>query len=98
MAAVIISPVLAGLAVGLGVPILLAYVYGVVPISLCRSGGCGLTTSSSGVKIDIDEDNESIEPSAIITHHGLTRQSTRSNGIFQNLFSLVEMDETVAHF
>ncbi len=37
-------------------PILLCYVYGVVPIALCRSEGCGVTTSSSGVKIDIDED------------------------------------------
>lgn len=43
---VIISPILAGLAVGIGVPILLFYVYGVVPVSLCRSGGCG--GSSSG--------------------------------------------------
>ena len=41
---------------GIGVPILLAYVYGVVPISLCRSGGCGVrTTDSGGVRIDIDE-------------------------------------------
>lgn len=71
---------MAGLAVGLGVPILLAYVYGVVPISLCRSGGCGLTTSSSGVKFDFDEDNDSYEPTAIITHKRLTRNSTRSNG------------------
>ncbi|CAH0552562.1 unnamed protein product [Brassicogethes aeneus] len=41
LASVIISPILAGLAVGIGVPILLFYVYGVVPVSLCRSGGCG---------------------------------------------------------
>ncbi|VEN35448.1 unnamed protein product [Callosobruchus maculatus] len=41
MASVLISPILAGLAVGIGVPILLFYVYGVVPVSLCRSGGCG---------------------------------------------------------
>lgn len=32
---------MAGLAVGIGVPILLFYVYGVVPVSLCRAGGCG---------------------------------------------------------
>jgi len=80
VAAIIISPVLAGLAVGLGVPFLLAYVYGVVPISLCRSGGCGsLTTSTSGVRFDFDEDAESLEPSAVITHKRLARQSTRSN-------------------
>lgn len=43
---------------GIGVPILLAYVYGVVPISLCRSGGCGVSTSASGVRIEFDEENE----------------------------------------
>ncbi|CAF0933786.1 unnamed protein product [Adineta steineri] len=41
---VIASPVIAALAVGIGVPILLAYVYGVIPISLCRTGGCGVGT------------------------------------------------------
>jgi len=41
---------------GVGVPILLSYVYCVVPISLCRSGGCGVsTTNSGGVRIDFDE-------------------------------------------
>ncbi|KAG7309696.1 hypothetical protein JYU34_004189 [Plutella xylostella] len=40
-AALIVSPLVAGLAVGIGVPILLFYVYGVVPVSLCRAGGCG---------------------------------------------------------
>lgn len=43
---VLISPILAGLAVGIGVPILLFYVYGVVPVSLCRSGGCGGSSSA----------------------------------------------------
>ncbi|CAH0672848.1 unnamed protein product [Chilo suppressalis] len=40
-AALVVSPLVAGLAVGIGVPILLFYVYGVVPVSLCRAGGCG---------------------------------------------------------
>ncbi|CAH2223127.1 E3 ubiquitin- ligase RNF19B [Pelobates cultripes] len=36
---------------------MLAYVYGVVPISLCRGGGCGVTTANGkGVKIDFEED------------------------------------------
>ena len=48
---------IAALAVSIGVPILLAYVYGVVPISLCRSEGCGVSTSRKGVKIDVDEDD-----------------------------------------
>lgn len=43
---------------GIGVPILLAYIYGVVPVSLCRSGGCGVTTSASGVRIEFDEEAE----------------------------------------
>lgn len=38
---------------------MLAYVYGVVPISLCRSGGCGVSTSNSGgVRIDFDDEND----------------------------------------
>jgi E3 ubiquitin-protein ligase RNF19A len=56
VSSIILSPFLAGLAVSIGVPILLCYVYGVVPIALCRSEGCGVSTSGTGVKIDIDED------------------------------------------
>lgn len=38
-------------------PIMLAYVYGVVPLSLCRNGGCGVGAGSSGVDLnDIDDD------------------------------------------
>ncbi|XP_012530836.1 E3 ubiquitin-protein ligase RNF19A [Monomorium pharaonis] len=57
-ASVLVSPVLAGLAVGIGVPILLFYVYGVVPVSLCRSGGCGVSTSGTGVRFEFDDENE----------------------------------------
>lgn len=57
-ASVLVSPVLAGLAVGIGVPILLFYVYGVVPVSLCRSGGCGVSTNGTGVRFDFDDENE----------------------------------------
>jgi hypothetical protein len=49
---VLVSPVLAGLAVGIGVPILLFYVYGVVPVSLCRSG--------AGVSFVYDDDDNDI--------------------------------------
>ncbi|XP_064078819.1 E3 ubiquitin-protein ligase RNF19B-like isoform X2 [Macrobrachium nipponense] len=59
-ASVVISPVLAGLAVSIGVPILLAYVYGVVPISLCRSGGCGVSTSGGEVRIAFDDENDMV--------------------------------------
>ncbi|XP_041089831.1 E3 ubiquitin-protein ligase RNF19B [Polyodon spathula] len=54
---VIASPVVAAVSVGIGVPIMLAYVYGVVPISLCRRGGCGVSRANgTGVKIEFDED------------------------------------------
>eukprot|EP00057_Strongylocentrotus_purpuratus_P003420 XP_003726613.1 PREDICTED: E3 ubiquitin-protein ligase RNF19A [Strongylocentrotus purpuratus] len=56
---IIVSPVIAALTVGIGVPIMLAYVYGVVPVSLCRSGGCGVITGySGGVRIALDEEND----------------------------------------
>ncbi|GCB75196.1 E3 ubiquitin-protein ligase RNF19B [Scyliorhinus torazame] len=55
---VIASPVIAAVSVGIGVPIMLAYVYGVVPVSLCRGGGCGVSTANGkGVKIEFDEDD-----------------------------------------
>ncbi|GFS10853.1 E3 ubiquitin-protein ligase RNF19A-like, partial [Elysia marginata] len=44
---------------GLGVPALLVYVYGVVPVSLCRTQGCGVTTNTSGVRFEFDEQGES---------------------------------------
>lgn len=52
---VLVAPVLAAFAVAIGVPILLFYVYGVVPVSLCRAG-CGVSTSRDGFKFDIDEE------------------------------------------
>uniref|UniRef100_A0A8C4XHX1 RBR-type E3 ubiquitin transferase n=1 Tax=Erpetoichthys calabaricus TaxID=27687 RepID=A0A8C4XHX1_ERPCA len=55
---VVASPVIAAVSVGIGVPIMLAYVYGVVPISLCRGGGCGVSRGNGkGVKIEFDEDD-----------------------------------------
>lgn len=49
------APLLASLAVAIGVPILLFYVYGVVPVSLCRSSGCGVSATTAGVRLDLDE-------------------------------------------
>jgi len=45
------APVLAALAVAVGVPVLLAYIYGVVPVSLCRAGG-----GCDGVNEEDEED------------------------------------------
>ena len=56
---VVVSPVVAAVTVGIGVPIMLAYVYGVVPISLCRSGGCGVSAGNGkGVRIEFDDEND----------------------------------------
>lgn len=41
-----------------GIPILLAYVYGVVPVSLCRSGGCGSSSDADKVKVEFEDANE----------------------------------------
>uniref|UniRef100_A0A8C1QB06 RBR-type E3 ubiquitin transferase n=1 Tax=Cyprinus carpio TaxID=7962 RepID=A0A8C1QB06_CYPCA len=55
---IITAPVIAAVSVGIGVPIMLAYVYGVVPISLCRGGGCGVSRGKGrGVRIDFNEDD-----------------------------------------
>lgn len=35
---------------------MLAYVYGVVPFSLCRNGTCGMAASKSGVRLDADDE------------------------------------------
>lgn len=40
MMSMFVSPVIAAVTVGVGVPLMLTYVYGVVPMSLCRSGWC----------------------------------------------------------
>ncbi|CDQ65149.1 unnamed protein product [Oncorhynchus mykiss] len=55
---IVTAPVIAAVSVGIGVPIMLAYVYGVVPISLCRGGGCGVSRGKGrGMRIDFDEDD-----------------------------------------
>uniref|UniRef100_A0A0K0FL72 RBR-type E3 ubiquitin transferase n=1 Tax=Strongyloides venezuelensis TaxID=75913 RepID=A0A0K0FL72_STRVS len=70
---VIASPVLAVMAVGVGVPVLLAYVYGVVPLSICRNGDCGggrnvdeddeLSMASDNIMDLFDDDFESVSKS-----------------------------------
>ena len=60
---ILVSPMLAALTVGVGVPIALGYIYGVVPISLCRSGGCASVTTlrnGRGVNLEFDTDGEMV--------------------------------------
>jgi hypothetical protein len=52
----IVSPVLAVLTLGVGIPVAIAYVYGVVPLSLCRNGGCGGGESVSDTPYGEEED------------------------------------------
>jgi E3 ubiquitin-protein ligase RNF19A len=53
----IVSPFVAAIVVGIGVPVMLTYVYGVVPLTLVRSGVCGLSTTASGVRIQVNEEH-----------------------------------------
>lgn len=56
---------------------MLAYVYGVVPISLCRGGGCGVSTANGkGVKIEFDEDDGPITGKVISLHSFITTRKT----------------------
>lgn len=55
LGSMLISPVLAGLAVAIGVPILLFYVYGVVPVSLCRAGCDAANNREDDNDFTIDE-------------------------------------------
>lgn len=55
---------------------MLAYVYGVVPISLCRGGGCGVSRGKGrGVRIDFDEDDGPITGE----HQGIHQPAVRSD-------------------
>uniref|UniRef100_A0A674CEG7 RBR-type E3 ubiquitin transferase n=1 Tax=Salmo trutta TaxID=8032 RepID=A0A674CEG7_SALTR len=77
---VIVSPVVAAVTVGIGVPIMLAYVYGVVPISLCRSGGCGVSAGNGkGVRIEFDDENEMNVGSAAAATDATSVAETRHN-------------------
>ena len=80
---IIAAPILAALTVGVGVPIALGYIYGVVPISLCRSGGCATVTnirSGKGVNLDFDEDGEpSTGMPGVVGAFGTSRSSSRSS-------------------
>uniref|UniRef100_A0A8D0CL59 RBR-type E3 ubiquitin transferase n=1 Tax=Scleropages formosus TaxID=113540 RepID=A0A8D0CL59_SCLFO len=77
---VIVSPVVAAVTVGIGVPIMLAYVYGVVPISLCRSGGCGVSAGNGkGVRIEFDDENEMNAGSGAAATDTTSVAETRNN-------------------
>ncbi|XP_057310086.1 E3 ubiquitin-protein ligase RNF19A-like [Hydractinia symbiolongicarpus] len=81
---VIVSPFLAALTVGVGVPIALGYVYGVVPVSLCRSGGCtGVTKSRNGHGVNFEfnerEDTYTLPGVASVKSSPVRRNSGNSS-------------------
>jgi len=78
---VLASPILAALTVGVGVPIALGYIYGVVPVSLCRSGGCATVTNirnGKGVNLEFDEEGEPATAGGTGTI-GTSQSSSRSS-------------------
>jgi E3 ubiquitin-protein ligase RNF19A len=87
ISSLVISPFLAGLAVSIGVPILLCYVYGVVPIALCRSEGCGVYTTVSGVRIDIDEDDIDMANAASQLANAVMNAGENAAASFRNMKS-----------
>eukprot|EP00063_Salmo_salar_P031227 XP_014006062.1 PREDICTED: E3 ubiquitin-protein ligase RNF19A-like isoform X1 [Salmo salar] len=57
-----------------------AYVYGVVPISLCRSGGCGVSTGNGkGVRIEFDDENQMTVGNGAQTTDTTSVADTRNN-------------------
>lgn len=80
---ILASPILAALTVGVGVPIALGYIYGVVPVSLCRSGGCATVTNirnGKGVILDFDEDGDpSVATPGTAGAFGTSQSSSRSS-------------------
>lgn len=63
---------------------MLAYVYGVVPISLCRSGGCGVSAGNGkGVRIEFDDENDNMGGGAAAT--GEPRNTSRRRICFGGL-------------
>lgn len=50
------APIVATVAVGVVVPVLFGYVYGVIPVTLCRGRGCKTGTRSNSGGQEEDED------------------------------------------
>jgi len=67
---------------------MLAYVYGVVPISLCRGGGCGVSREKGrGVRIDFDDDDGPITGSRRgRADGGARRMRERAEGVISVAF------------
>lgn len=61
---------MAALAVSIGAPVLLCYVYGVVPVAMCRSRGCGVLNAAEWLSLDdLDELDKRPDP---LEHDGVS--------------------------
>uniref|UniRef100_A0A3B3VQ54 RBR-type E3 ubiquitin transferase n=1 Tax=Poecilia latipinna TaxID=48699 RepID=A0A3B3VQ54_9TELE len=70
MMSVFVSPVIAAVTVGVGVPLMLTYVYGVVPMSLCRNGWCRPQTDPPETnKIQLEDLASYLLFSHVVTDH-----------------------------
>ncbi len=80
-----VSPFLAALTVGVGVPIALGYVYGVVPVSLCRSGGCtAVKRSSNGNGVNFEFDEREDGAVSFSDKNSPVRRNSRSSSMLDN--------------
>lgn len=63
----VVSPIISAMALAVGIPILLGYVYGVVPLSLCRSSGGCLSSNPSVENLNELNHQQLQQQSAIVT-------------------------------
>ncbi|XP_016415788.1 E3 ubiquitin-protein ligase RNF19B-like isoform X1 [Sinocyclocheilus rhinocerous] len=92
MMSVFVSPVIAAITVGVGVPLMLTYVYGVVPMSLCRNGWCRPQTEPPEVRnIQLEDLANYLLFSHVVSDHwtGQTNPAL-SNGSIQEVSVNVE--------
>nr|XP_057912903.1 E3 ubiquitin-protein ligase RNF19B [Doryrhamphus excisus] len=88
MMSVFVSPVIAAVTVGVGVPLMLTYVYGVVPMSLCRNGWCRPNSESPDThKIQLEDLASYLLFSHVVSDHW----TAQSNPVLGDAASLQEV-------
>ena len=92
----LVSPIISAMALAIGIPILLGYVYGVVPLSLCRSSGGCLSSSPSVENIPQNDHrvrNSSLQANDVIsidtaTSHKIGNPSIGETSLYMSNISL----------
>ncbi|XP_053469581.1 E3 ubiquitin-protein ligase RNF19B isoform X1 [Ictalurus furcatus] len=94
MTSVFVSPVLAAVTVAVGVPLMLTYVYGIVPMSLCRNGWCRPQTEAPETrKIQLEDLATYLLFSHVVSDHWTGQPKPALNAIG---LQEVSVDEAVA--